>query len=111
MADLLIRAMEMPQAAGNRYIAAAEHLTLKEVAQILKQQYPDRKIPMSQLPNFTTKLFSLFQPLLRPVLLELVKRKTDTSKAKQELQWQPISSKEAVIMCAESIFENQIVKR
>lgn len=110
VSDLLIRAMEMPQAAGNRYIAASEHFTFKEIAQILKQEYPNRKIPSWELPNFVTKLFSIFQPLLRPVLLENVKRKTDINKAKKELQWQPLSAKEAVIACAESILENKIVK-
>src|SRR5690606_2493372 len=74
VADLLIRAMEMPQAAGNRYIAASDHLTYMDIAKIVKQQYPERKIPSLELSNFVTKLFAIFQPLLRPVLLENVKR-------------------------------------
>lgn len=109
VADLLIRAMEMPQAVGNRYIAASEHLTYKDMAKILKQQYPDRKIPSIELSNFITKLFAIFQPLLRPVLLENVKRKTDLSKANKQLQWQPLSSKEAILACSESVLENKIV--
>jgi len=109
VADLLIRAMEMSKAAGNRYIAASEHFTYKETAQILKQEYPERKIPSLELPNFVTKLFSIFQPLLRPVLLENVKRKINISKAKKDLQWQPLSAKEAIIACAESVLEKKIV--
>jgi len=38
-----------------------------------------------------------------------VKRKIDTSKATKELNWQPLSSKEAIISCAKSILENKIV--
>ncbi|HLW38975.1 MAG TPA: NAD-dependent epimerase/dehydratase family protein [Brumimicrobium sp.] len=111
VADLLIKAMEMPQAAGNRYIASAGYLTFKEIAQILKQQYPDRKIPTKELPNFAARLFSIFEPSLKPILLELgIRRKTDSSKAKKELNWQPISPQEAVIACAKSVFENGIVK-
>jgi dihydroflavonol-4-reductase len=110
VADLLIRAMEIPQAAGNRYIASSGHLTFKGVAQILKQHYPDRKIPTSELPNFIARLFSIFQPLLKPVLIERVERKTEISKAKNELKWQPLSPQEAVIACAESIIENGLVK-
>jgi len=109
VADLLIRAMEMPQAAGNRYIAASDHLTYMDIAKIVKQQYPERKIPSLELSNFVTKLFAIFQPLLRPVLLENVKRKTDLSKAKKQLQWQPLSSEEAIIACSESILKNKIV--
>lgn len=109
VADLLIRAMEMPQAAGNRYIASSGHFNYKEIAQILKQEYPDRKIPSIELPDFVTKIFSVFQPLLKPVLLENVKRKTDSSKAKKELKWQPLSAKEAILSCAKSLLENKIV--
>lgn len=107
--DLLIKAMEMPQAANERYIAASGHFNYKEIAQILKQEYPDRKIPSIVLPDFVTKIFSVFQPLLKPVLLENVKRKIDNSKATKKLKWQPSSSKEAILSCAQSVLENKIV--
>jgi dihydroflavonol-4-reductase len=109
VADLLIKAMEMPQAANNRYIAASGHFTYKEIAQILKQEYPDRKIPSIVLPDLVTKIFSIFQPLLKPVLLENRRRKIDSGKASKELQWQPLSSKEAILSCAQSVLENKIV--
>lgn len=111
VANLLIKAMELPQAAGNRYIASAGYLTFKEIAQILKQHYPQRNIPTKELPNLATRLFSIFESSLKPILLELgLKRITDSNKAKKELGWQPLSPKEAVIACAESVFENEIVK-
>ncbi|SFC64593.1 dihydroflavonol-4-reductase [Parapedobacter composti] len=111
VADLLIKAMELPQAAGNRYIASAGYMTFKEIAQILKQEYPHRKIPTKELPNFATRLFSIFEPSLKPILLELgVKRLTENTKARRDLFWQPISPQEAVIACAKSVFENGIVK-
>lgn len=109
VADLLIRAMERPQAAGNRYIAASEYLTMKEVATLLKAHYPERKIPTIEFPNFVTKILAMFQPVLKPVLLEMVRRKTDLSKAINELQWKPLSAKEAVIACAESVLAHKIV--
>lgn len=111
VADLLIKAMELPQAAGNRYIASAGYLTFKEIAHILKQQYPNRKIPTKVLPNFAARLFSIFEPSLKPILLELgIKRITESNKAKKELDWQPFSPGEAVIACAKSAFENGIVQ-
>jgi dihydroflavonol-4-reductase len=111
VADLLIRAMEMPEAAGKRYIASAGYLTFKEIALILKQRYPNRKMSTSVLPNFAARLFSLFEGSLKPILMDLgIKRKADISRAKKELAWQPLSPQEAVIACAESTFENGIVK-
>ena len=111
LADLLVKAMGSPQARGNRYIASAGYLTFKDVAQILKKQYPNRKIPTMELTNLLTRLFSIFEPELKPILLELeVRRKLEISKAENELQWQPVSVQQAVINCAKSIFENGIVE-
>ncbi|WP_293946862.1 MULTISPECIES: hypothetical protein [unclassified Sphingobacterium] len=100
--DLLIRAMEYPQAAGNRYIASSGYLTLKNVAIILKEQFPERKIPTAEFPNFITRMLAQVRPELKPVLLEMVRRKTDISRATNELGWQPIGIREAVIACTES---------
>ncbi|WP_312399123.1 hypothetical protein [Sphingobacterium sp.] len=55
-------------------------------------------------------MLAQFRPELKPVLLEMVRRKTDLSKAQRELGWKPISVKEAVISCANSLLELQIIK-
>lgn len=111
VAHLLIRAMEMPQAAGQRYIASAGYLTFKEIALILKQEYPRRKIPTSQLPDFLVRLFANFDSSLKPILLDLgIKRKLAINKAKEELGWLPLSVREAVVSCAASVIEEGIVK-
>ncbi|MBB1646700.1 aldehyde reductase [Sphingobacterium sp. UME9] len=110
VADLLILAMESPKAAGNRYIAAAGYSTLKSVARILKENFPERKIPTTEFPNFITRMLAQFRPELKPVLLEMVRRKTDLSKAQKELGWQPIPVTKAIIACAKSLLELQIVK-
>jgi dihydroflavonol-4-reductase len=111
VADLLIKAMEMPQAANKRYIASSGYLTFKEVAMMLKQQYPHRKIPTSELPNFIVRILSNFDASLKPILIDLgIKRKINISKATKELQWQPLPVQESVRSCAKSIFETGIVK-
>ncbi|QES90892.1 NAD-dependent epimerase/dehydratase family protein [Rhizosphaericola mali] len=110
VADLLILAMELPQAANNRYIAAATHFTYKEIAKILKVAYPKRTIPTIELPNSFSKLLSFFMPILRPVLLENKVRKIDASKATKELDWTPLSGQEAILSCAKSLFDLEVVK-
>lgn len=110
VADLLIKAMELPQAANQRYIGSAGFMTFQEVAKTLKAAYPDRKIPTGMLPNFFVKLYSNIEPSLKPILIDLgVQRKVDNTKAKQELGWQPIDNKEAVLSCAESLIALGIV--
>ncbi|PWV54350.1 aldehyde reductase [Chitinophaga sp. S165] len=111
VADLLIRAMEMPQAANQRYIASSGYLTFKDIAMILKEHYPHRKIPTSQLSNYLVRLFSNFDTSLKPILLDLgIKRNLDITKAAKELQWHPRSAQEAVLSCAESVIKKGIVK-
>ncbi|QES87870.1 SDR family oxidoreductase [Rhizosphaericola mali] len=110
VADALIKAMEAPTA-GHRYIASTGFLMMKDVALILKEAYPNRKIPSRELPDFIVRIFSNFEKSLKPVLLDLgVQRRVDASKTIKELNWNPISTKDAVLACAKSILENGIVK-
>lgn len=110
VADLHIKAMETPEASGNRYLATTKMLSMKQVASILKEAYPDRKIPSRVVPDLLIRLFSNFQTELKPTLFDLgYRRRTDNSKAKTELGWQPIPANEAILACASSLFENKIV--
>jgi dihydroflavonol-4-reductase len=111
VADLLIKAMEMPQAANQRYIASSGYLSFKDIALLLKQHYPDRKIPTTELANFLVRIFSNFDATLKPILLDLgKKRKLNISKATKELQWEPGSVREAVLSCAQSVIDRGIIK-
>lgn len=110
VADLQIRAMEHPKAGGERFIGAADYLKFKDIGEIIKQEYPDRSIPTKTIPGFLVRLFSLFDPTLKPVLLDLgVERKVDSSKARSLLQWQPLPGRQAVLSCARSVMELGIV--
>lgn len=110
VADLHIRAMEMPEAAGERFVGSSGFLSFKEVADILRERYPDKSIPKFSLPNFAVRLFANFEKSLQPILIDLgVERRLDHSKARELLDWQPISTKEAVLACAESLVKLGIV--
>lgn len=110
VADLHIKAMETAEVAGERFVGSSGFLSFKEVADILREKYPDRKIPKKILPNFAVKMFSNFDTTLKPILIDLgVERKVDNSKAKKMLNWQPISNKEAVISCAESAIKQGLL--
>lgn len=110
VADLLILAMEQPQAAGQRYIGSSGYMKFKEVATIIRGAYPERKIPSMVLPHFAVRLFSTFDKSIRPVLIDLgVERKTDHTKAVKDLGWNPLSNREAVLSCAKSVLDLGIV--
>lgn len=109
VADLLIRCMEMPEAANKRFVGAAGFMKFKDIALILKEEYPGKKIPLKILPNFMVRFFSNFDKSLQPILIDLgVERKADSSKARKLLKWKPLSNREAVISCAKSIMELEL---
>lgn len=111
VASLLILAMEKTEAAGERYIGAAGYMTFSEIAAVLKSTYPKMKIPTRKLPNFMVRIFSLFDPTLKPILLDLgTKRLLNNSKAVNQLGWNPILPETAVITSALSILKLGIVK-
>ncbi len=111
VAQLLVDVMEKPQAAGNRFMASAGHMTMKQLANVLKSNFPDKKISTSELPNFMSRFIALFEPSLKPILLDLgITRKIDATKAKRVLGWKPISKEDAILACAKSVLKIGIVK-
>ncbi|PXY47322.1 SDR family oxidoreductase [Flavobacterium hydrophilum] len=111
VADLLIKAMELPQANNQRYLASSGYLSFKNISGILKKEYPNRKVPSKELPDFFVKLLSNFETSLKPILIDLgIERKIDRFKAVNELNWQPLSMEEAILSCAESVIALKIVK-
>lgn len=111
VANLHIKAMEDDKANGERFIAANGLCSFKDVADVLRKKYPDRKIPTKMLPDWLVRMFSLIDKEMRPLLLELgANRSLNTKKATQHLGWQPIPLQQGIIDCAESLINLKIVK-
>lgn len=106
VADAHILALEHPQAAGNRYLCTNGYLEFQEVAGILQREFPTRKIPSMQLPDFVVRLFSYIDPETAPVLNDLgAKREMDTAKIDTQLGWQPIDLDASVRATAQSLID------
>jgi dihydroflavonol-4-reductase len=111
VAELLILAMEKPEAANQRFVGSSGFMRLIEVANILRKAYPNKRIPRRELPNFVVRLFANIDKTLKPVLNDLgVKRQVDHSRAVKLLGWQPIDNEEAILSCAKSVIEIGLVK-
>ncbi|WP_316829241.1 aldehyde reductase [Pedobacter aquatilis] len=114
VADLHIKAMMMPEANGQRFIAVAgEGLSLLDIANVLRKNLPERadQLPGRELPSWLIKLMAIFIPKLRGVkpYLDMVKR-ASSKKAITMLGWQPRTSEEAIIATANSLIKLNIVK-
>src|SRR3984957_6415341 len=105
--DLHIRAMTIPAAKGERFLAVAgDFLWMREIARVLINRMGSdaRRVPTRELPNWMVRLASLRDPAIKLILPELGKRKNATNrKARQLLGWTPRSNEEAITATAESL--------
>jgi len=67
VAKMHVAAIANKKAIGERFIASSDDLWFREVNEILKAAYPDRKITTRQAPNWMIRLFSLFDGAIRSV--------------------------------------------
>jgi len=114
VADLHVRAMTAPEAAGERFLAIGEDFRwIREMGEWLREALPQRarKIPKRELPNLVVRLASRFDGTLRQVTPELgVRKRATNEKARRVLAWSPRSDREAVVATAESLLALGIVK-
>jgi dihydroflavonol-4-reductase len=63
-----LRALAMPETAGERFIAAAGSLWLTDWGRILKRRWPDRRMPTRAAPKPLLRLLALFDREIRASL-------------------------------------------
>src|SRR4051812_3502694 len=114
VADLHVRAMTAPEAAGERFLALGEEFRwISEVGGWLREALPDRakKIPKRDLPNLLVRLASLFDGSLRQLTPELgVRKRATNEKARSVLAWAPRGDRQAVVATAESLLTLGLVE-
>lgn len=111
VAALHIAALESEAANGQRFMAANGLLGFKDVAVVLQEHFPDRKLPSKMLPDWLVRVFSLIDQETKPILLELgASRSVDARKAQEVLDWKPISLKQSITDCADSLLRLNLVK-
>jgi dihydroflavonol-4-reductase len=106
VADLHIRAMTAPEAAGQRLIAAGAYAWMADLAALLKARLGEvgAKVPTRKVPDFVIRLAGIFDKDLGSVTPGLG-RKHDYSSAKAQslLGWKPRPLEETVLDCARSL--------
>jgi dihydroflavonol-4-reductase len=106
VADLHIRAMTAPEAAGQRFIAAGDFAWMEEVAAILRAHLGDAagKVPTRRVPDLVLRLVALFDRSVAAVAPRLGEKRTFAStKAQTLLGWQPRPLEQTVLDCARSL--------
>jgi dihydroflavonol-4-reductase len=112
VADLHIRAMTAPDAAGQRFIAANQFAWMADIAAILKAQLGAEaaKVPTRKVPDFVLRFVALFDKDLGSVTGGLGRKHDFTSaKAQSLLGWKPRPMQDTVLDCARSLVANGLV--
>jgi nucleoside-diphosphate-sugar epimerase len=112
VADLHIRAMTAPEAAGQRFIASGDFAWIADVAALLRARLGEaaRKVPTRKVPDLVVRIAALFDKDLASVAPRLGDRRTFSSaKAQQMLGWRPRPLEETVLDCARSLIASGAV--
>jgi nucleoside-diphosphate-sugar epimerase len=113
VADLHVRAMQAPEAAGERFLALGEDFRwISEVGGWLREAFPERarKIPRRELPSPLVRLAARFDGSLRQLTPELgVRKRATNEKARRILGWTPRGDREAAVATAETLIELRLV--
>lgn len=109
LADLHIRAMTNPKAAGQRFLALSGGvMTLPQIAGFLKSKLgkKGKNISTVRMPDWFVHIAALFSPIAKNIVPQLGKyRDASNEKAKTILGWQPRSNEEALLAAAETLFK------
>ncbi|MGW3285210.1 NAD-dependent epimerase/dehydratase family protein [Streptomyces sp. NPDC001002] len=112
VADLHLRAMTDPVAAGERWLASAgDSLRMIEVADILRRRLGDRaaKAPTREMPLALARVLSRFNPQLRAVRPQLGHDFDATGeKAQRLLGWTPRPIDDTIADTAESLLAHSV---
>jgi len=112
VADLHIRAMTDPKAAGERFVAAGNFAWMGELAAMMRAELGAgaTKVPTRKVPDFVIRLASLFDRDLSSVTPGLGHRHDYSSaKAQNLLGWRPRPLKDTVLETARSLIAHGLV--
>jgi dihydroflavonol-4-reductase len=113
VADLHVRAMLSPDAAGQRFIAASDWMWLGDITALLGSRFPDyaERMPTRPMPNWVLRLVALFNGDVRFVA-PLIARKHvfSADKARSTLHWDPRPAAETIVDAANSAIAIGAVK-
>ncbi|MEV0092617.1 NAD-dependent epimerase/dehydratase family protein [Streptomyces sp. NPDC050738] len=107
LADLHVRAMTSPEAAGQRFLGTGEFTWMQDMAHALREELGEggRKVSTRRIPDLAVRLAARFRdPSLRDITPALGRRnRHSTAKAHRVLGWQPRPARETVVDCGRSL--------
>jgi dihydroflavonol-4-reductase len=108
-ADLHVRAMTAPAAAGERFLGTGPFMWMRDIATTLRDDLgaDAARVPTRGVPDAVVRLMARRRPELREILPGLGRRnRHSTAKAHRLLGWTPRPAADTVVDCARSLVEH-----
>ena len=102
-------ALQTPAAAGNRYILAGAHMWMRDVANVLAEEFNPQgyRVPTGELPSWFGKVLAQFDPSVRQALDHVGRRElVSAEKARRELGWTMRPPRQSILDTAYSLVEH-----
>lgn len=110
VAEAHVTAMTAPEAGGNRFPMGAEGLFFRQIADIVRQRYSDRRIAKLEMPDWAVRLYGLFDRDVRDNIGELGTPKyLDATAVEHLLGHKLIDAREAILATADSLVREGLV--
>lgn len=110
VAEAHVRAMTSPEAGGRRFPMSERTLFMADVAQVLRETLPGRRLPRLALPDWGVRLYGLFDKDVRGLINELgVVKRLDSAAAIRLLGHPLIPAPDAIVATARSLLEHKLV--
>ncbi|MER7679185.1 NAD-dependent epimerase/dehydratase family protein [Streptomyces sp. NPDC096934] len=107
LADIHIRAMTSPKAAGERFLATGEFAWMLDMARALREDLGEdgERVSTEEIPDDVVRA----DPAMSEIAPALGRRnRHSTAKAHTVLDWQPHPARESVIDCARSLLAHGV---
>ncbi|ATL81050.1 aldehyde reductase [Streptomyces malaysiensis subsp. malaysiensis] len=108
LADIHIRAMTSPKAAGERFLATGEFIWMADMAKALKEElgHDGENVSTQEIPDEVVRA----NPAMGEIAPALGRRNRHTTdKARTVLDWQPRPARDTVVDCARSLLTHGVV--
>jgi len=111
-AAIHVAAMTASDAGGRRLFATGQSLWFKDIAAILRAEYPELKgLPKGEMPSFMLRIIALFDDSVRVILPELgTFHEADAAYVSSMTHVLPRPAKEAILAGAKSLIANGSVR-
>ena len=107
-----ILAMEVPEAAGERFLTTANYMMLRDMGEAIRAAEPEHsgKVPRRNMPSWMFRIIALFVPEAKNVMPELgVRRRVTSEKAQRMLGWTARPAQEALMDTARDLVAKGLV--